>query len=163
MNKRLWWLVLPLAVAGLDLGSKALVVAKLSFGQLREIIPGFFNITFHLNRGAIFGSLEHAPEWARILIFTVAGLAALGYFGYEFLKEDTPRLQRIALGMILGGAVGNGVDRLWHGAVVDFLDFILFGWHYWTFNLADSAIVCGAILVGWSLLRQKSPQPSPEA
>jgi len=91
----------------------------------------------------------------------VAGLGALGYFGYEFLKDGTPTLQRFALGLILGGALGNGLDRLVHGAVVDFLDFILFGWHYWTFNLADSCIVCGAILMGLSLLTSGAERKAP--
>lgn len=72
-------------------------------------------------------------------------------------------MQRWALGLILGGAPGNGLDRIMHGAVVDFLDFIFFGWHYWTFNIADSCIVCGAILMGLSLLcAKKADEEKPE-
>lgn len=159
MKQRLWWITLPLAVMGLDLGSKALVVSRLHYGEVQTVFPGFFNLTYHLNSGAIFGTLQNAPAWLRLTLFSVAGVLALAYFGREFLKEDTPSLQRIALGLILGGALGNGIDRLYRHAVVDFLDFYWRDWHYWTFNIADSGIVCGAILVGWSLLRQKS-EPS---
>jgi signal peptidase II len=106
------------------------------------------------NKGAIFGSLTGLPEWARFTLFTLAALAALLYFGHLFLKDETPGLERVALGLILGGALGNGLDRLVNGHVTDFLDFFFGHWHYWTFNMADSCIVCGAILFGVGLLRQ---------
>ncbi len=154
MKQRFWWISLPLAAMGLDLGSKALILSNFHYGEVKTVIPGFFNLTYHLNRGAIFGSLESAPAWLRTAIFSVAGVLALAYFGREFFKADTPNIQRTALGLILGGALGNGIDRLLRHAVVDFLDFYWGSWHYWTFNIADSAIVCGAILVGWSLLKQ---------
>ncbi len=157
MKQRLWWLLLPLGVAGLDLGSKALLVSSLHYGEIRTVIPGFFNLTYTLNTGAIFGTFQGAPAWLRLTLFTAAGLLALAYFGREFLRAETPRIQRIALGGILGGALGNGTDRLVRHAVVDFLDFHYAGWHYWTFNLADSAIVCGAIVLGWSLLTRREP------
>ena len=96
------------------------------------------------------------------MIFAVAGLAALGYFGWEFLKPGVSVPNRIALGMILGGALGNGLDRIRHGMVVDFLDFVFWGWHYWTFNLADSFIVCGAILMGLGLLAGRSGETRPD-
>lgn len=162
MKQRLWWLFLPLAVMALDLGSKAMILANLQLHEVRQVIPNFFNLTLTFNPGAIFGILQGTTPWVRTLIFSLAGLLALGFFGYEFLRAETPRLQRLALGLILGGALGNGIDRLRHGAVVDFLDFVIRGWHYWTFNLADSAIVCGAILMGWSLLTTKQPDPAGE-
>ena len=74
-----------------------------------------------------------------------AALVALVYFGRAFLAEGTPRLERIALGLILGGALGNGLDRLRHGAVVDFLDFHWAGYHFPAFNVADAAISVGAV------------------
>lgn len=153
MVKRLPWLLLPLAVLLADWGSKALILARFRMGDVHPVIPDFFNLTLTFNRGAIFGSLGNLPEAWRQGIFLLAGLGAVAYFGYEFLRSGTPTSMRIAFGLILGGALGNGLDRLRHGAVVDFLDFVFGGWHYWTFNLADSAIVCGAILMGWSLLR----------
>ena len=130
------------------------MLAHLHEGETRALIPGFFNLSLGFNTGAIFGSLQGLPEWARSLLFTAAGLAALLYFGTLFLKEGTPSVERVSLGLILGGAMGNGLDRLMHGHVVDFLDFVFGSWHYWTFNLADSAIVCGALLYGLHLLRK---------
>jgi len=151
--KRPLWLLLPFSVLGLDALSKLWILSRLQEGGSLAVIPGFFNLSLGFNTGAIFGSLQGLPDWARTLIFTIAGLAALFYFGSLFLKEDTPSMERVALGLILGGALGNGLDRLMHGHVVDFLDFVFGGWHYWTFNLADSAIVCGALLYGLHLLR----------
>lgn len=163
MRGRVAWLLLPLAVFLLDAGSKAWVLKNLAEHQVLTVIPGFFNFTLGYNSGAIFGSLQGASPVLRTVLFTAAGLGALAYFGWEFLRAETPRGQRIALGLILGGILGNGVDRLRHGAVVDFLDVYVKDlnlgfthireWHYWTFNLADSAIVCGAILLGLHLLR----------
>ena len=161
--KRPAWLVLPIAVLGADALSKAWILSRLREGDSLTVIPHFFNLTLGFNTGAIFGSLQGLPEWVRTVIFTVAGIAALIYFGGLFIKDATPTWERAALGLILGGALGNGLDRLIHGHVVDFLDFVFGGWHYWTFNLADSAIVCGAILFGLSLLRQPAPSVSGRA
>ena len=160
--KRPAWLLLPVSVLGLDLLSKLWILSRLHEGESITVIPGFFNLLLNFNSGAIFGSLQGLPEWVRAVIFVAAGIAALVYFGSLFLREGTPALERTALGLILGGALGNGLDRLWHGRVVDFLDFIFGSWHYWTFNLADSAIVCGAILYGVHLLigeHHAAPRP----
>ncbi len=148
------WLPLPLLVLLADWASKAWVLAHLREHESRAVIQGFFNLTLGFNPGAIFGSLQGTPAPWRTALFTLAGVLALGYFGYEFLKADASKVQRVALGCILGGILGNGLDRIVHGAVVDFIDIVLWGgWHYWTFNLADSAIVCGAVLLGIDLLR----------
>ena len=149
---RLAWLLLPLAALALDWASKAWITAHIPPFQVRPVLPGFFNLTLSHNPGAIFGTMAGAPPMVRTVVFTMAGIAALGYFGWEFIKPGAPAIQRSALGLVLGGALGNGVDRLCHGSVVDFLDFVFWGWHYWTFNLADSCIVCGAILLGLSFL-----------
>jgi signal peptidase II len=161
--RALRWIPLPLLVLLADWASKAWVLRNLREHESRTVIQGFFNITLGFNPGAIFGSLQGAPSFWRSALFTLAGVVALAYFGFEFLKRDTPNSQRLALGLILGGILGNGIDRIQHGAVVDFLDFIFFGWSYWTFNLADSAIVCGAILLGIELLRNSRRAAREEA
>ena len=148
MKKRLLWLTLPLGAMLLDLASKAWVLRALRPGEEYAVIEGFFYIKPAFNSGAIFGIMQNAHPWLRGGIFLVAGLAALTYFGWEFLKSETTAPQRCALGMILGGALGNGLDRLFRGHVVDFLDFWFGSWEYWIFNVADSFIVCGAILYG---------------
>lgn len=160
MKARLRWLLLPLGVLALDLASKLWILAHLKGeGDSLPIIRDVFHLTLGFNTGAIFGSFQGLPSWGRTLLFSAAALVALLYFGKAFLAEETPRLERIALGMILGGALGNGWDRLVHGHVVDFLDVIIRGWHYWTFNIADSFIVCGAILFGLGLLRTSESKP----
>ena len=146
MKKRLLWLVLPLAVLALDILSKIWVINTLKPGEQLTVIDGFFYIKLSFNSGMIFGIMADANPWIRGMLFIVAGVVALGYFGWEFLKKDVARMQRIAIGLILGGALGNGLDRLVRGHVVDFLDFWFGSWEYWIFNLADSAIVCGVIL-----------------
>lgn len=152
MKRRLLWLLLPAAALAADYASKAWILGLLSQHGSRTVIPGFFSLTLGYNPGAIFGTLGGAPPLVRNVVFILAGIAAVAYFGWEFLRDATPTLQRVALGLILGGALGNGLDRFRHGAVVDFLDFEFWGWHYWTFNLADSCIVCGGVLLGVTLL-----------
>jgi signal peptidase II len=163
LSRRLLWLLLPALVLLLDWASKAWILKRLQPQESLTIIPGFFNFTLGFNTGAIFGSFQSAPIWLRYGLFTLAGLMALGYFGYEFLKTETLTPQRLALGLILGGALGNGLDRILYGAVVDFVDFYALNWnlgftrihewHYWAFNLADSCILSGAVLFGITMLR----------
>jgi signal peptidase II len=152
MNRRLLWLLLPACILALDLASKAWILRTLTEGESLPVIRGFFHLTLGFNRGAIFGSLTWLPDTVRFLLFALAGLVALGYFGRLFLAEGTRSWDRVALGLILGGALGNGIDRILRGAVVDFLDFIFGHWHYWTFNLADSFILVGATLLGLRML-----------
>lgn len=151
MQRRLW-LLLPAAGLAADLASKAWILGRLAEGESLPVVKGFFYLTLGYNRGAIFGSLTWLPATARFILFGAAGLAALIYFGRLFLARETSAWDRVALGLILGGALGNGLDRLLRGAVVDFLDFVFGGWHYWTFNLADSFILTGAILYGLRML-----------
>ncbi len=146
--RRLLWLLLPATVLAADLGSKAWILRTLVEGDSLPVIKGFFSLTLGFNRGAIFGSLAWLPGPARAILFTVAGLVALVYFGKLFLAQESSSWERVSLGLILGGALGNGIDRLMRGAVVDFLDFVFGTWHYWTFNLADSCILTGAVLYG---------------
>jgi len=168
LKHRLLWLLLPAIALLLDYASKRWVLQRLLPGESLTVIPGFFDITLGFNTGAIFGSFQSAPAWVRYTLFTAAGIAAVAYFGREFLKAETPRVQRLALGLILGGALGNGLDRLLYGKVVDFLDFYAnnwnlgfthLTWHYWAFNIADSCILSGAILFGITLFRA-GRQPS---
>ena len=154
--KRLPWLLLPISALAADYASKVWILNNLHYqGDSITIIKGFFNLSLGFNKGAIFGTLHSAPEWLRVGLFSLAGIAALIYFGRLFLADETPTLERVALGLILGGACGNGLDRILHGQVVDFLDFWFGTWQYWTFNVADSCIVVGAILFGIAMLTAK--------
>ncbi len=159
--RRLVWLLLPATALVADLGSKAWILRTLGEGESLPVVRGFFYLTLGFNRGAIFGSLTWLPATARSILFAVAGIAALVYFGRLFLARETATWERLALGLILGGALGNGLDRIYRGAVVDFLDFVFGTWHYWTFNLADSFILVGAILYGLRMLM--APKAEPQA
>jgi len=160
--RRLCWLLLPGSALVADLGAKAWVLRTIGEGASLPVIKDFFYLTLGFNRGAIFGSLTWLPASVRYVLFAMAGLAALIYFGRLFVAKETPSGERFALGLILGGALGNGIDRLYRGAVVDFLDFVFGTWHYWTFNLADSFILVGAILYGLRMIMApKGEQPTP--
>jgi len=151
MKNRLRWLIVPLAAMALDLSSKAWALKTLKPGEQIEVIKDFFYLKLSFNSGAIFGIMQDTNPWIRTPILLAAGLGALGYFGWEFFKKEIPKMQRIALGLILGGALGNGIDRITRGHVVDFLDFWFGSWEYWIFNVADSMIVSGAILYGLAI------------
>ncbi len=153
IQRRLPWLALPAAALLVDWASKAAILKRLHYeGDSLTLIPGVFNFTLGYNTGAIFGSFQGLSPAMRSVLFGVAGVVALIYFGRAFLAAATPRLERIALGLILGGALGNGLDRVRHGHVVDFIDVVIRGWHYWTFNVADSFIVCGGVLFAWAMI-----------
>ncbi len=150
---------IALAVASLDQAVKAWALA-LVFNPPRvlEVTP-FFNLAPAWNRGVSFGFLAHGSDWAPWLL---TGLAiAIAIFLLRWLSRAESRWVATALGLVLGGAVGNAIDRLRFGAVVDFLDFHALGWHFWAFNLADSAITVGAAgLVLTSLLADRLSRPA---
>lgn len=150
---------LALAVAVLDQALKAWMLA-LVFNPPRvlEVTP-FFNLAPAWNRGVSFGFLAHGSEWAPWLLTVVA--IGIAIFLLRWLSRAETTWVAVALGLVLGGAVGNAVDRVRFGAVVDFLDFHAFGWHFWAFNLADSAITVGAAgLVLTSLMADRLSQPA---
>lgn len=131
-----------LAVALLDQATKAWMLA-LIFNPPRVIeVTSFFNLAPAWNRGVSFGLLAHDSSWAPWLLAGVA--VAIVIFLLRWLIRAENWLIAAALGLVLGGAVGNAIDRLRFGAVVDFLDFHAAGWHFWAFNLADSGITVGA-------------------
>lgn len=110
-------------------------------------VTGFFDLVLGRNRGVTFGLLADLPPWV-LMAFTLAVIVGL----LVWMARADNRAVAAALGLVVGGAFGNWIDRLRHGAVTDFLDFHLARWHWPAFNLADAAIVCGAVvLIGWSL------------
>jgi signal peptidase II len=149
---RWWvWLGVSACVVVLDQFSKHLVQHHLTYGR-SVTVTLFFDLVLVFNPGAAFSFLSTAPGWQREL-FIVVALAASALIVYLLRKHASDRMFCFALGLILGGAIGNLVDRLYLGAVVDFLHFHL-GEYYWpAFNLADSAITCGAGLLIWDSLR----------
>ncbi|MBE7526313.1 MAG: lipoprotein signal peptidase [Nitrosomonas sp.] len=138
-------LILAAIILVLDLLSKRWVEFNLSYGQ-QIVITDFFNLVLAYNAGAAFSFLSDASGWQRWFLSTIAALVAV-LIVYLLYKHTSNRLFCFALSLILGGALGNLWDRITLGHVVDFMDFHVVGYHWPAFNLADSAIFCGACLL----------------
>ena len=109
-------------------------------------MTGFFNLVLTYNTGAAFSFLAGAGGWQDEFL-TAVGLGASAFILYLLSRHGQQRLFSLALALILGGAIGNVIDRIVYGHVIDFLDVHWHGWHWPAFNVADSAIVCGATLL----------------
>jgi signal peptidase II len=139
------WFALAAGVVAADQATKALVLARFALGERLEIAP-FLNLVFVYNPGAAFSFLSEAGGWQRPLLIAFA-LAAAVIVSVLIVRRPRERLLCTGLALILGGALGNVIDRLRFGQVVDFLDFHAAGWHWPAFNVADSAITIGALLL----------------
>ena len=137
------WLALALIILIADQFTKTLILGYYRLGD-STVVTSFFNIVRAHNTGAAFSFLAGASGWQRWL-FTGIGIAATLLILWMLKSHAGQKLFSFALACILGGAVGNVVDRLLHGYVVDFLDFHWGGWHFPAFNVADSGITIGAI------------------
>lgn len=143
----------------LDQASKWLALSNLQMGTPEQVLP-FLNWLLLFNPGAAFSFLAQSSGWQR-WFFTFLGLFACIYIVIVLRKHQEDRLLCLALSLILGGALGNVLDRLMYGAVVDFIDVHYANWHWPAFNIADSAICIGAVLIIFGELHKsfgKSPQ-----
>jgi signal peptidase II len=136
-----------ISILSLDQLSKFLITKNLLLDQSMPVIKGIFHLTLIHNRGAAFGILKNQTN---LFILTALFAIVLSYFGLKDQKHK--RLYRLSLNLMLAGALGNLIDRLFFGYVIDFLDFRIWP----VFNIADSAITIGAILLGIFILSQKS-------
>ena len=133
---------------GLDLLTKLLVAGLMSLGQSVALIPGVLNLTYIHNYGAAFGMLsEH--RWVFMVVSTVA-IICIGIYLFGFCKERM--LLKVGLAMIISGGLGNMVDRVFYGYVIDMIDFCLFSFWKWIFNVADAFVCVGAGVVVLSLI-----------
>lgn len=140
------WLWLSLLVLILDQASKLLVDASLQLYESIPLLP-YFNLTYARNTGAAFSFLSDAGGWQRWLF---AGLAVVmsGFITWWLLRlQRHETLMAMALSLVLGGAIGNLIDRVAYGYVIDFLDVYYQNWHWPAFNIADSAICIGVALM----------------
>jgi len=143
-----------------DLVTKIAIDSHLSYADKIPVIPGFFYITHVRNTGAAFGLFADAPQTYRMIFFVSVSLIAVGII-VAFYRKLSPgdRLAALALGLILGGAVGNLIDRIFRQEVIDFLHFRLWRGYSWPdFNVADSAIVVGVGLLVLDLLASEGEQ-----
>lgn len=140
----------------LDQGTKLLVDRLLPLYSVKPVIPGFFNLVHARNTGAAFSMFAGTPSLGRQVVFVGLGLLVVGGLAYASTKlkpEET--LTRWAYALICGGALGNLVDRLRLGEVIDFLDFYIGLYHWPAFNVADSALTVGACLLAITLLQNR--------
>ena len=148
------WLALAAMLAVLDQMSKYAISRALAYGSRIEITP-FFNLVLVHNKGAAFSFLSDAAGWQRGFFIAIA-VVAIVWVVYLLRRYPLQTRFCFALSLILGGAIGNVIDRVWLGAVIDFLDFHAAGYHWPAFNVADSAISCGAATLVWDSLRPQT-------
>jgi signal peptidase II len=141
------WLSLAALVIFLDQWSKIAINTHFLYGESLPVTE-FFNLVLAHNEGAAFSMLSHAGGWQR-WFFTAIAMGASAWIVVLLRKHSAQTLFCLALALILGGALGNLIDRIALGYVVDFLDFHWSGHHFPAFNLADSAITLGAVLMLW--------------
>lgn len=140
-----------------DQVTKDLAVAYLAPNRVISVIPGFLDLVSVRNRGAAFGFLNRADiEW-QFWLFFIATLIAIYAIFVLARRGKSSLLLMTALGLILGGATGNLIDRIQYGAVIDFLDFYFGSWHWPAFNIADTGICIGVFLACISTWRTSEP------
>jgi signal peptidase II len=146
MPKAWRWFALAAAVVVVDQLTKWAVLGYFANRQPREEITGFFNLVLVYNRGAAFSLFAQAEGWQTPLLVAFA-LTAAAIVSTLMVRNPQKNLLCFGLALILGGAIGNLIDRLRFGQVVDFLDFHALGWHWPAFNVADSGITIGAVVL----------------
>jgi signal peptidase II len=155
-----WSLVAGLIVA--DQITKALLRSAVPLYDTRPIINGLLEFVHVRNEGVAFGllnSLDLQNKWVLTTALASAALAGIAYYSRHIRPDE--KLARIGLSMILGGAIGNLIDRVYAGYVLDFIDVYWGDWHFWAFNVADASISIGAVLVFIDLLLVKPHASNP--
>lgn len=164
MNRRLFYFFFILTILIADQLTKAIIAQKIALLSSKSIIPGFFNLTHIRNRGAIFGFFSQSGSQFLYIILMLASLTALGLVVFYFFKTPaSEKFMKISLSLILAGALGNLIDRIFRGYVVDFLDFYIKKLHWPSFNVADASITIGAILVIFIFFFKRRPKCSPSS
>jgi signal peptidase II len=148
--------IIAVTVVVLDQASKLLVQRMLQPGEIIAVIPSFFNLTYVMNPGAAFGFLAGAPAALRAPFLTGISILAVLFIAYfRYRHPELGLVPSLGLCLILGGAVGNLVDRLRLGMVVDFLDFYYGAYHWPAFNVADAGITVGVALMVIEILTER--------
>jgi signal peptidase II len=156
--KRFVWLFVGLAggILVVDQVTKALVSAALRLHESRPIIPRFLSLTLVHNTGAAFGILAGERSPLRSGFFLVVSVVAMGVVLWLLWRlRPEKKVEAVALSLIFGGAVGNVIDRIRFGKVIDFIDVFYRSYHWPAFNVADAAISVGVFLLFWCLIVRK--------
>jgi signal peptidase II len=146
-------IVTAAAIVAADQLTKALVRPRLALHESVEVIPNLLNLTRVHNTGAAFGMLNTADfafKTAVMIGVALVAFAAIGWYALSVPLRD--RMARLGVALVMGGAVGNLIDRTTAGYVLDFVDFYFGAWHFWAFNVADAAITVGVTLMILDLL-----------
>jgi signal peptidase II len=154
--KRKYWVLLIFffGILLLDQWTKSLIIQKLLLYQKIEVIQGFFNIIHVRNTGGAFGIFGGEKGGFGSILFVVVSLVAIGVIIFLFIRiKEEEKTLALSFSLILSGAIGNLIDRLRYGEVIDFLDFYLSSTHWPAFNIADSAICIGIGLMALELLK----------
>lgn len=158
-RKYAYFLAILVGGVGLDQITKFLVVRAFALGEQIPVIEGFFNLVFIYNRGAAFGLFaDLSPEfaWIFFVITTSLVLGVVAYLWWRLPADQT--LAGIGFSLIFAGAVGNLIDRIRLGHVIDFLDFHVGRYHWPAFNIADSLVCLGAGFLFWFIFREEKTQ-----
>lgn len=155
MQKYKILILISLIVVILDQLTKAVITNYFALHQSTGVISGFFNITHVRNPGAAFSLFHDSNKFFRTLFLIGISMVALIVVFFVYRKTENNLLYRIALSLIAGGAVGNLIDRIRFGEVIDFLDFYIGRYHWPAFNVADSAITIGVLLAVFSLYKKE--------
>ena len=139
------YMLCALCIIFFDQMSKWLITQYLYFGEQINI-SAFFNLVLTYNKGAAFNFLSNASGWQHYFLSSLAILVSFGVIHHLYKSRETT-LFNTGLSLILGGALGNLIDRLIHGHVIDFLDFHVNNWHWPAFNIADSTITLGVLII----------------
>lgn len=164
MRRRSIYLVFITVLLAVDQITKAAISRSINPYGVRTVIPDFFDLVHIRNKGAIFGFFSNADSSFMFVLLTVFSLAALGLVVYYFIKTPvSEKLMNVSLSLILAGALGNQIDRIMRGYVIDFLDFKFWGWHWPSFNVADSCISTGAVLLIFIFFFKRGPECIPSS
>ncbi len=148
--KTLKILLIIISIFLLDRFTKVLVINNLTLGESLSVIDGFFNITYVNNYGAAFGIMD-----GKVIFIVVVSVLIFAYLIYEIRKEAHSKLITTSISFVIGGLLGNLFDRVLYGHVIDFFDFNFFGHDFAIFNVGDSFIVIGTILLAIGFLLEE--------
>lgn len=149
------YITLIITLVTMDQITKIYIKNNFELYETKTVIPGFFNITFVLNPGAAFGFLAKLNDSYRQAFFLTVTFIAIILLIYLMFKEKKYKLRLFSYSIILSGALGNFIDRIYLGSVIDFLDFYIKKYHWPAFNIADSCITVGVFLLFIDIFFQK--------
>jgi signal peptidase II len=158
LRSRIPYIVLVVLVLLSDRFSKSVIVSRFDLGQPVSVIDGLFNITYVQNTGVAFGMFSSLSSPIKVLLLClVAAIAAVAVIVYSLRNDPGNKLLQGSLALVLAGALGNLYDRTLYGYVIDFLEVHARGYYWPSFNIADTSISIGVMLLAWEMFRHETP------